>query len=433
MRALARHRSAQPPDRVAGVAARAMNRPASAPPTPRARRHAYDFAQVSVFPPPRGYALEVDAPEAEELHEAAPGAFAGQVSAATAPVERAEGQRARRDSGHADEGRDRRGRRADDGRGGRLDRQRGNAGVRARDGPVRVACTRGTCNGDDHGLHRRTRDELQRDVHRRRRIEPEVHQVLGGRLRRGCAGRGDAMLCRHGADGRLVQERRVVRGSGAGDGRARLLARKGERGCGPQPPPEQELGSDEPREPRGGPRLELRLAAALEGRRLRVVDPEQVSRRRKRPLALRLENAADVRHHARRDDDRDEGRREGEADAVTEPALRVELEVDPAEVTPETADIVTVNGAVTNLGDAPIDTRVRYSQLRVNGEPLPSWRLAIGNGARDEREYALPPGERVEFSRVMGSGLLRGPGEYDVVLDVLGVQSRPARVTLTVV
>ena len=118
---------------------------------------------------------------------------------------------------------------------------------------------------------------------------------------------------------------------------------------------------------------------------------------------------------------------------MTEPALRVELEVDPAEVTPQTADIVTVNGAVTNLGDAPIDTRVRYSQLRVNGEPLPSWGLAIGNGARDEREYALPPGERVEFSRVMGSGLLRSPGEYDVVLDVLGVQSRPARVTLTVV
>ena len=87
MRALARHRSAQPSDRVAGVAARATDHPASAPPAPRARRHAYDFAQVNVFPPPRGYALEVDAPEAEELHEAAPGAFAGQVSAATAPVE----------------------------------------------------------------------------------------------------------------------------------------------------------------------------------------------------------------------------------------------------------------------------------------------------------------------------------------------------------
>jgi hypothetical protein len=113
---------------------------------------------------------------------------------------------------------------------------------------------------------------------------------------------------------------------------------------------------------------------------------------------------------------------------VTEPRLDVELEVDPHEVTLETLDQTTISGAVTNLGTETIDTRVRTSELSVNGESLLSWGLAIGNGARDAREYALPPGERIEFSRVMGSSLFRGPGEYELVLSVGGVDSPPARV-----
>ena len=110
--------------------------------------------------------------------------------------------------------------------------------------------------------------------------------------------------------------------------------------------------------------------------------------------------------------------------------LQVELEVDPVEVTPTTIDLATVKGAVTNRGGETIDTRVRHSELRVNGELLQTWGLAIGNGSRDEREYALPPGERVEFARVLGRELFDGPGDYEVVLNVLGVDSDPVRVTL---
>ena len=118
---------------------------------------------------------------------------------------------------------------------------------------------------------------------------------------------------------------------------------------------------------------------------------------------------------------------------MTAPALRVEVEVDPAQVTPQTLDIATIRGAVTNAGDIPLDTQIRSSELRVNGEPLPTWGLAIGNGALDERESSLPPGERVAFTRVMGSSLFRGPGDYEVVLSVLGVDSDPARVTVAAV
>ena len=110
--------------------------------------------------------------------------------------------------------------------------------------------------------------------------------------------------------------------------------------------------------------------------------------------------------------------------------LQVELEVDPVEVTPTTIDLATVKGAVTNRSGETLDTRVRHSELRVNGERLQMWGLAIGNGSRDEREYALPPGERVEFARVLGRQLFAGPGEYEVVLNVLGVDSEPARVTV---
>jgi hypothetical protein len=115
---------------------------------------------------------------------------------------------------------------------------------------------------------------------------------------------------------------------------------------------------------------------------------------------------------------------------VSATPVQVELEVDPVEVTPTTIDLATVKGAVTNRGGDTIDTRVRHSELRVNGELLQTWGLAIGNGSRDEREYALPPGERVEFARVLGRELFDGPGDYEVVLNVLGVDSDPARVTL---
>ena len=112
------------------------------------------------------------------------------------------------------------------------------------------------------------------------------------------------------------------------------------------------------------------------------------------------------------------------------PRLDVDLAVTPERVTRATLDGLTVEVSVTNEDAETIDTQLPSSTMLVDGEPLMSWNIAIGNGARDVRESALPPGETVRAARVMGDALVRDPGEHEVVLEVLGVQSDPAHVVV---
>lgn len=85
-----------------------------------------------------------------------------------------------------------------------------------------------------------------------------------------------------------------------------------------------------------------------------------------------------------------------------------------------------IRGTVRNTGEQTCDTRIWSSSLLVNGEPSMNWALAISNGLRDVREYALPPGESVEFRRVLpAASLLPGPGRYTLVLEVRGERSQP--------
>lgn len=115
---------------------------------------------------------------------------------------------------------------------------------------------------------------------------------------------------------------------------------------------------------------------------------------------------------------------------TTEPSLVVDLVVEPARVTPVTLPELEISGFVMNAGTETVDTLIHASELLVDGEPSAAWMLAIGSGTRDEREAALPPGERVEFVRVMGGSLFTSAGEHELVLVVHGTVSLPVRVTL---
>jgi hypothetical protein len=112
---------------------------------------------------------------------------------------------------------------------------------------------------------------------------------------------------------------------------------------------------------------------------------------------------------------------------MSAPILEVELSVDPASVSERSQ--LDIRGAVRNRGALDIDTRIYASDLVVNGAPSRSWSRAIANGISDEREFALPPGERVQFRRLLpASSVLPGPGRYELVLSVHGVQSAPVTV-----
>jgi hypothetical protein len=107
--------------------------------------------------------------------------------------------------------------------------------------------------------------------------------------------------------------------------------------------------------------------------------------------------------------------------------LQVSLTVTPERVTEDELGGLTVRVSVANEGAEPVDLQLPASRLTVDGRPLQAWNLAIGNGARDARESALPPGDSVEAARVLGASLVREPGDHEVAIEVLGVRSAPVR------
>jgi len=109
-------------------------------------------------------------------------------------------------------------------------------------------------------------------------------------------------------------------------------------------------------------------------------------------------------------------------------ALSIQLTVTPEHVTEADLDELTVRVRVANDGDRTVDLQLPSSTLTVDGEELQAWNLAIGNGARDARESALPPGDSIEAARVLGRWLVDEPGDHEVVIEVLGVRSEPAYV-----
>jgi RNA polymerase sigma factor (sigma-70 family) len=68
---------------------------------------------------------------------------------------------------------------------------------------------------------------------------------------------------------------------------------------------------------------------------------------------------------------------------------------------------------VTNNGDKVIDPQIAAAKILVNGKALADSGLILGNGPRDARATALPPGESVAFSYALGDYFTR-PGRYRV-------------------
>ncbi|GAA1061013.1 hypothetical protein [Agromyces bracchium] len=102
--------------------------------------------------------------------------------------------------------------------------------------------------------------------------------------------------------------------------------------------------------------------------------------------------------------------------------LQLALRVDRAPG--EDAALVRVTLTVTNTGSDPIAPGVFGSELIVNGESDPSWRLAM-NGAVEPELVQLPPERSAELVRDLRvSGLRAGPNEF--VGRIGDVQSDPA-------
>jgi hypothetical protein len=78
---------------------------------------------------------------------------------------------------------------------------------------------------------------------------------------------------------------------------------------------------------------------------------------------------------------------------------------------------------VTNTGTTAADAMTPSASFTVNGAPSMELDMAFGNGARENRWQALPPGESAFDEREMGESLFPAPGQYTLTMTVDGANS----------
>jgi hypothetical protein len=110
-------------------------------------------------------------------------------------------------------------------------------------------------------------------------------------------------------------------------------------------------------------------------------------------------------------------------------AIDVALRVEPVQLTVSERKNFKISIAATNRGDATVDPELHRAKLLVNGKESKAWSLAIGNGKRESKWFALPPGETVSMTwSSLGDSLLTGPGEFSLELLFNEAESAPIRV-----
>lgn len=108
------------------------------------------------------------------------------------------------------------------------------------------------------------------------------------------------------------------------------------------------------------------------------------------------------------------------------PPIRLQLLAEPLRLSMAGRTAFKVGLAATNLGAGTVDPQLHRTRLLVDDRDVPAWSLAIGNGRREDRWFALPPGETVSLTWTsLGERLFPAPGDYVLTLR-LGGTSSPA-------
>lgn len=109
--------------------------------------------------------------------------------------------------------------------------------------------------------------------------------------------------------------------------------------------------------------------------------------------------------------------------------VQVKLVVEPRQFSMSERQSFKISIVATNQGDQVIDPELHRAQLFVNDTKSMVWSLAISNGRRETKWYALPPGDTVSMSwSSMGPSLFPDPGEYTLILRLDNQESAPIQV-----
>lgn len=109
--------------------------------------------------------------------------------------------------------------------------------------------------------------------------------------------------------------------------------------------------------------------------------------------------------------------------------VRLVLRAEPQQLTMSELKDFKISLAATNQGRETIDPQLHRAKLLVNGKESKVWSLAIGNGKRKAKWFALPPGETVSMTwSSMGESLLTRPGVFTLALRLDDMQLAPIQV-----
>lgn len=108
---------------------------------------------------------------------------------------------------------------------------------------------------------------------------------------------------------------------------------------------------------------------------------------------------------------------------VSASGLRWTITAHPARLTMAERATFRLRRTATNEGSGPLDAMHSSATFTFNGEASMALDLAFGNGAREMRWTAVPPGESVFDEREMGESLFPAPGTYRIAMTVEGTTS----------
>lgn len=94
--------------------------------------------------------------------------------------------------------------------------------------------------------------------------------------------------------------------------------------------------------------------------------------------------------------------------------LLATLTLSSTKLTDETVTDLQVSFALKNGSKAVIDPKITESVLIIDGKPFEQSAMLFGNGPRDARFSALPPGDKIEFTYPLGY-YFRKPGKHVLV------------------
>lgn len=114
---------------------------------------------------------------------------------------------------------------------------------------------------------------------------------------------------------------------------------------------------------------------------------------------------------------------------MKEEAVKLVLRAEPQQLTMSERKDFKISLAATNRGREIIDPQFHRVKLLVNGKESKVWSLAISNGKREAKWFALPSGETVSMTwSSMGESLLTRPGVFRLALRFDDMQLTPIQV-----